>query len=193
MGKVVTIAAIVGVGYMTGGFGLMAAGGTALPAGFATNLALAPGLTAATTSASIFTATNAGYAFGALSAVSSLAASNAQANNLKAQGYAEQLRQRQADLAALQKEAQVLKQGNALKGNAIARAAAQGQDLSGRSFLAFLDDQENELNTTVDTIRVNAEIGSASSDTRLRAFKSAASTARTSGYLSAGRSLLKMA
>ena len=99
-------------------------------------------------------------------------------------------RQRLASLQALQTEAQAIKARDIARGNAMAMAAAQGQDMRGRSFLAFMDDQQTEAERQMASIRVTAEAGMASSALQMRQFGKARTSAILSGVGGAARSLL---
>jgi hypothetical protein len=144
--------------------------------------------------AGIFTKATAGYAFKALSAVAFLESGAAARENAQFMQQQEQIRARKARLQGLQLEAQALKAGSQARGLAIVKAAAQGQDVgSGRSFLAFLQDQDETLDETTGTIQANAAAGVQGSQVRIRQFASTARSATTAGYLGAGRSLLSAA
>ena len=125
-----------------------------------------------------------------VSLISNIAVAGSQRNEALLRQQEEQRRIRLAPLNALQTEAAALKTQSGARGAAIAKAAAQGQDISGRSFLAFLDDQEREGRSQIDTIKVNAEAGIQTSQIRIRQFGSQASAAVISGFGSAARSLL---
>jgi hypothetical protein len=193
MGKVakvaVPIAIGVGIGFATGGLSF-----GATPLNFMGGLTSA---TSATTAGGFFSGSFfSGFGFNAqtlltgVSFVSNIAGAASQRNEALLRQQEEQRRIRLARLNALQAEAAALKAQSGARGAAIAKAAAQGQNISGRSFLAFLDDQEREGRSQIDTIRVNAEAGIQTSQIRIRQFGSQASAAVISGFGSAARSLL---
>jgi hypothetical protein len=142
--------------------------------------------------AGIVTKANAGLFLSGLGAVSHLAQAQAEVRDAGTLAQMEAARRRLANIQNLQLEAKTIRTANALRSAAVAQAAAQGQDVStSRSFLAFLEDQEKEKQTTIGSIRVSNEVGAVTSNIRLRALSSKADAAAISGVLGAGRSLLK--
>jgi hypothetical protein len=181
--------AAVGGGAVLGG--TAAAGGGFVIGGTATSIAA--------TSAGLFgaggflgtgvSATSVQIGLAGLSAAGSLFGGMAGAQQADLFAQEEARRQRAARLQALQLEAQALKGGNAARNTAMARAAAQGQDTSGRSFMTFMADQEDILESDIDTIKVNAEAGLQTSNIRIRQFNSQRTSSLVGGATGAARSL----
>jgi hypothetical protein len=126
----------------------------------------------------------------AISAASSIAGGMAGQQQAQLGIQQEAIRQRKARLQALQLEAQALRQGSQSINTAKAKAAGQNLDTSGRSFMAFVDDQEKEVENTIDVIRVNAENTVKTSQLRMRQLNSQGTGAMISGIGGATRSLL---
>jgi len=200
--KVIVPVAAVGVGiWATGGIGAsgwlyntstLAASsmGTALPA---------PGLLqmAGTGLSSMFSGLSSSissnklsWGLAGLSAASTIMGTVSERDDLLLQQQEEARRMRLVRLQALQAEATALKQRGAASGAAIAKAAAQGQNISGRSFLAFVEDQKRETRQQIDTIRVNAEAGVQTSQLRIRQFGEQRTAALFGGAGGVARSLL---
>jgi hypothetical protein len=190
-----TIAVVAAVGFTVWATGGIGAQGwlinTATHAGGLSAGTLFTGAGAGSGIASLFAGSSpASLALAGFGAISSLAAANARANDAALRGQEEQRRIRLARLQALQTEAAALKGQGQARGAAIAKAAAQGQDLGGRSFMAFLDDQEREGRSQIDTIKVNAEAGIQTSQIRIRQFAQQGNAAIFEGAGGAARSLL---
>tara|TARA_R110000823_G_scaffold99584_1_gene214945 strand:+ start:20303 stop:20962 length:660 start_codon:yes stop_codon:yes gene_type:complete len=142
---------------------------------------------------SLFTLSNAKTLFSGISAISDIAGGFQDRNTALT---AAQLEQRRKDLALIQAkqlEANAIENGNRARSSAIAQAGSQGLDVSGRSFLAFAQDQEKEVKDERSTIRVNAESGLTSSNLRIRSLRSQATQSTVSGFVDAGRTLFKFA
>ncbi len=139
------------------------------------------------------TPANASLLLSGVSAVSSVMGGLAGAQQSNIAARAEEERARMARLQALQLEAQALKSADFSKSNAIAKAASMKQNLSGRSFLAFVQDQENETEKTISSIQVNAESSIKTSNLRLRQYASEGVGALIGGAGGATRSLLTAA
>jgi hypothetical protein len=201
--KVIVPVAAIGVGiWATGGIGAsgwlyntstLAASsmGTALPAPGLLQMA-GSGLSSIFSSVSSSISSNKlGYGLAGVSAFSSIMAGDERRDDALLRQQEEERRMRSIRLGALQAEAAALKRGSASRGAAIAKAVAQGQDIrSSRSFLAFLDDQEREVQQQVGSIRVNAEAGIQTSQIRFRQFGKQGTAAMFEGVGSAARSLL---
>jgi len=136
---------------------------------------------------------NASLGLSAISAGSSILGGMERSKEAALRAREEERKMRLSRLNSLQKEAAALKLQGTSRGAAIAKAAAQGQDVSGRSFMAFLDDQENQNRQQIDTIRVNAEAGIQTSQLRIRQYGSQGSAAIIGGLGGAARSLLRAA
>jgi hypothetical protein len=131
------------------------------------------------------------YGLAGASALTNLMAGDVRRDDALLRQQEEARRMRSIRLGALQAEAAALKMGSASRGAAIAKAVAQGQDIrSSRSFLAFLDDQEREVQQQVGSIRVNAEAGIQTAQIRFRQFGKQGTAAMFEGVGSAARSLL---
>jgi hypothetical protein len=132
----------------------------------------------------------ASMALSGLSAISNLAAASARSDDARLRQQEEARRMRLIRLQALQTEARALKEQGAAKGAAIAKAVAQHQDISGRSFLAFMEDEEAQYRQQIDTIKVNAEAGIQTSQLRIRQYGLQEEGAIWEGVGGAARSLL---
>jgi hypothetical protein len=64
--------------------------------------------------------------------------------------------------------------------------------LSGRDFLAFMDDQEDEVQDEIGSIRVNASVANQVSSLRIRQFGLQGTSALVGGIFDAGRSLFEL-
>ncbi len=213
MGKILRIALPValvftgfgafGVGPLAGMFG--GAGGAGSLAGFQ---ALSPGFQAVGAVGSfgnagffstIFSKISAQIAanpltslFSGINALASIQSGLAQAEQAQIAAQQEERRLRSARIQAKQLEANALVAGNTARSSAIASAAGQGiETTTSRSFLAFLEEEEDSITRTVGSIQANAAAGFASSDLRIRAFGIRARQAQISGFATAGRSLFK--
>jgi hypothetical protein len=217
MGKVakvaIPIAIFAGIGFATGGFGLLgpstsslvtiggktfiASASGAIGTGGATiasMTAAAGGATSGFWSWGAFTAKDAfSLGFSGLSAINSIAAGEARRNDAIRAAQSEERRIRAIQLQALQLEAQTLKNVELSRSAAFAQAAANGLDTRSPSFAAFVEDQDSEAQTNIGNIRVNAEFGIQSSQRAIRQFRSNAGVERASGIINAGRSLFQYA
>ena len=190
--KVVGAVAVIGFTvWATGGIGAQGwLVNTATMQGGVTAGTLFTGSSATGGLSSLFSSKGASMAMAGFSALSNLATGAEQANLAELRVQEEQRRIRLARVQALQTEAQALKSQGQARGAAIAKAAGQGQDIGGRSFLAFVEDQEKENRAQIDTIRVNAEAGIQTSQIRIRQFASQGNAAIIEGVGGAARSLL---
>ena len=122
--------------------------------------------------------------------VTNILAGESRVSDIGLQMQMEERRMRMARVQALQQEAMALKQASGARGAAIAKAVAQNQSITGRSFLAFMDEREEETRQHIDTIRVNAEAGLTTSQMRLSQFGKQKTGARLEAAGGAARSLL---
>ena len=122
--------------------------------------------------------------------VTNILAGESRVSDIGLQMQMEERRMRMARVQAFQQEAMALKQASGARGAAIAKAVAQNQSITGRSFLAFMDEREEETRQHIDTIRVNAEAGLTTSQMRLSQFGKQKSGARLEAAGGAARSLL---
>ena len=194
MGKVMKvalpIAAIAGIGLATSGLGLAGAGaglgaaggsGTALGAsggGFFGGLG------------SLFSSKGASLAMSGLSAASSLMGgiSSARDDNLAAAMEARRIETLR--LQALQEEANIKDEARRLRSSAIAQAAASGRDpYTDRSFMAFVEDQEEREASLITNIKAQAESGITTARMNIARRGDRATTSVVTGAMKGARSL----
>ena len=110
---------------------------------------------------------------------------------LQQQQIAEQKR-----MSALQSkldEADSIEEARRLRQKAMAKAASMGQVTSqSRSFMAFMEGEEESLQDEINRIRVNAQSRGRLFDYETSAARARGSYQAKSAYIKAGRSLIKM-
>ena len=201
MGKMVKtalpIAAMVGLGFATGGFGLAGAGAAGAAGAAAPGAALAGTFGGIGTYgggggflSSLFSAKGASTIFSGLSAASSLIGGISNARDEQLAAAMETRRIETLELQALQEEANIKDEARRNRNSAIAQAVAGNRDpFSDRSFMAFVDDQKNRETRTITNIKAEAASGITTSRMNIARRGDRATTSLVTGAMKGARTL----